>query len=517
MDENHGTEIDEQHLNSISRRIMREFDAEGKLPVNFTLEEDETPSKLNFVPGAMDGAGVHGHYTIENQKEAAAAVANFLLQFFTTGNSGDLTRAAEILKEYRAITLIDSVLKDLRVTLRSISADKVVGECLQIILYSEHMELVKVAIAMLGIFELGEMDVCVRLVSDMGVYEELTLYSVFALQSWKNGNRYVFSLAQRVHGWGKIDAVEHLEPDSDEIREWIFMHGCSNSIMDAYLGLVCARKGDLISVLRKPAISPEEYNGASIIIEALLDEGPTPGISVYEHSREAIILFLAHSINHVNTLDLLRTILSVSEWLHDQNNDDYEEPRTACLDIISKPIWKDMVISEITRNDDEVSLFVAVNVANRVGYDISQELMTAVMKSPIKMCQYSRYLFGTREAAERAVSVYEVLLPLDDMKNGMGDYLFSDFLRSEHMCLESLLQELRRYPLLGSALIETGLQSKVIRMRNYACLAISAWTAATKTPLADLSPDLYRVLEMVGAHEVYDNLKVEITRILSGA
>jgi len=76
--------------------------------------------------------------------------------------------------------------------------------------------------------------------------------------------------------------VERLEPTSDEIREWILRKGCANEIMDAYLGLECGNKGNLIGALRHGSIDDELFEGISVIIDALLDEGPVEGISVYD-------------------------------------------------------------------------------------------------------------------------------------------------------------------------------------------------------------------------------------------
>jgi len=58
---------------------------------------------------------------------------------------------------------------------------------------------------------------------------------------------------------GQIHAVERLEPTSDEIREWILRKGCANEIMDAYLGLECGNKGNLIGALRHGSIDDELF------------------------------------------------------------------------------------------------------------------------------------------------------------------------------------------------------------------------------------------------------------------
>ena len=59
--------------------------------------------------------------------------------------------------------------------------------------------------------------------------------------------------------------------------------GCLNVISDAYPGLECAIKGNLIGALRRESadIDDELFEGISTIIDALIDEGPVKGITVY--------------------------------------------------------------------------------------------------------------------------------------------------------------------------------------------------------------------------------------------
>jgi hypothetical protein len=110
-------------------------------------------------------------------------------------------------------------------------------------------------ITILGLFDWSDSEEMQEKIITLGLYEEFTLYSVVAVQNWTNGNDVVFKIAKGVNGWGKIHAVERLEPASDEIRNWILTKGCENAVMDAYLGLECATKGDLIGALRAEALT----------------------------------------------------------------------------------------------------------------------------------------------------------------------------------------------------------------------------------------------------------------------
>ena len=100
------------------------------------------------------------------------------------------------------------------------------------------------------------------------MHEEFTAYVIFAL---KNGttqaNNQIWRLAQVLHGWGKIAAVEQLEAPTPEIKQWLLTEGCENRIMNEYLAYTCAVNGELDVALYEETISKELYDGAGLIIE----------------------------------------------------------------------------------------------------------------------------------------------------------------------------------------------------------------------------------------------------------
>ena len=114
--------------------------------------------------------------------------------------------------------------------------------------------------------------------------------------------------------------MEHLEPETDEVRDWILRNGCANGVMDAYLGLTCAIKGDLISVIRRDSIDNELFGSIAIIIDALLDEGPVAGISEYEHAEEVLSRYLSHAKRHATSVEHLWRILNLRDWAKNAEN-----------------------------------------------------------------------------------------------------------------------------------------------------------------------------------------------------
>jgi hypothetical protein len=80
-----------------------------------------------------------------------------------------------------------------------------------------------------------------------------------------------------------------------------------------------------------------------------------------------------------------------------------------------------------------------------------------------------------RERMARVVALAERLLPLDLIATGPGTELRLGKEWGPHGDLDSVLQELGRFPGLGWNLVRAGLHSKVTRNRNMALRALSEW------------------------------------------
>ena len=101
---------------------------------------------------------------------------------------------------------------------------------------------------------------------------------------------------QICHGWGRIHAVEHLKPDTEEIRHWLLTEGTINSVTNSYSALTCWYKSQAESILFGQP-TPEEYKGITILIEGLLNEGPVQGISALKNAEQVLQRFLEPSQN----------------------------------------------------------------------------------------------------------------------------------------------------------------------------------------------------------------------------
>jgi len=495
---------------SIYNIINDALTSDGRLPNNFALKiNTPAPNELRFAPGAAHNLfGGNG----AQANKGAKKMVKLLQRDWKKGSSSDAQLLA-LLKKYDTLSVADPVLDLIRKDYKNNDLQIIVDYASRLAFETRNEELVKLGIILLGLIDLSTFEEITDKLLTLALYEEFTLFSAVALGNCASGNDTLFALAQKIDGWGKINVVERLAPETEEIRDWLLRKGCENCIMDAYLGLECAVKGDLITALRRNTLDEALFDGISTIIGALLDEGPADGISAYEHAEEALQRYLQFAQTKATTLKHLWQIVNVQMAIENRADIACKELRALCKDITEKPTWQALIF-ETLENPENEELFFAVNVSNRLHLDITDVMFRAIKQHPIKHAAYLSIVCKNPDYARQLFEIYETTLPLDEMATGMGDHLFAETLRQEHLCLDWLLAELGKYPHSGIKLIQTALKSPVTRERIFACKALKEWVDLLGQPLKTLSPELFTLLSDTVSIEVYPNTKAAMKELL---
>ena len=115
---------------------------------------------------------------------------------------------------------------------------------------------------------------------EVGIYDEFTYFSVRMLSRsiWPKGNDEIFTLAKKVHGWGRIHAVDMIEPETQEIRDWLLYEGAENTVMCQYSSDICLQKAEAEKRL-DGFLSAKEYEAIGKLIRESLEGGPCRGVS----------------------------------------------------------------------------------------------------------------------------------------------------------------------------------------------------------------------------------------------
>lgn len=178
---------------------------------------------------------------------------------------------------------------------------------------SRNPEAVKFALSLLELLQPTQESR--ELVSTLALSDEFTLFCLYVIRGWEDGNEELFRLARLVHGWGRIFLVHELEADTPEIRRWLLTEGWDNHILSAYSARLCAQRGGLDALLAQEALTPEEFAAASGLVAALLDEGPVRNISVMEDGKKLLEAYLRHAGGMARTEEQRQTAEAVRRWL----------------------------------------------------------------------------------------------------------------------------------------------------------------------------------------------------------
>lgn len=242
-------------------------------------------------------------------------------------------------------------------------------EALWLLEHAAHREVVKFSIIVLGCTNCEKYK---DLLFTLGLHDEFTSYVIFALRNGTRlANDQIWRLAQSVHGWGKIAAVEQLEATTPEIKQWLLTKGCGNADMNEYLAYTCAIKGELAVALYPGTLSKELYDGAGLIIQTLLHEDIIDDdIEDYLFENAILYRFVDHARTHCQTLDDFYPLMKICEFVNaeeiwEERSDDQwmQQERIsiqkAIQPFINNPKWSQLAMDALQQYIDLRALEVA--------------------------------------------------------------------------------------------------------------------------------------------------------------
>lgn len=319
--------MDNNQLTSLYESIASSI-VNGALPVNYSLPRpDDDDSEFPWADGALDGVTIYhmgpSPMSEENQSLMEKAVR--------AAAARDYNRAYELFaslgKNVSAIYAIDDLQSFVLNHQEELDPQSLYEYSVYAVMSSRDKECVKYGLSLLELFDLDANEDLKKVIRTIGLSDEFTIFAVFLMKRWENGNNEIWHLAQKVHGWGRIHAIERLDPDTEEIRHWLLTEGVHNKIMEAYSALTCWEKADAQTALQHP-LTREEYKGIRNIIDGLLDEGPVAGISEIENAEDMILAFLRQSETLAIETEDHRIIRNIRSY--------YEDDDHACADIVSE-------------------------------------------------------------------------------------------------------------------------------------------------------------------------------------
>ncbi len=279
------THMDISRQMSLYDHILKAM-KDGMLEDDFSLPETEGDQEVSFADGAIDGITVY-HMSPRPLDESGAGLMAEALQAAGEGRFREADAAfAKLGSSFRAISIIDDLQRYILDHTQVLPAENVYRTALYLIFHSADRESVKFGLSMLELFRTDD-EAVKEAVRRIGASDEFTIFSVWNMLRWEDGNSEIFDLIRKVRGWGRIHALERLEPETPQIRRWMLFHGIDNDVMPAYSALTVWEKADIPALMERQ-LTKDEYEAVGRIITALQDEGPVPGISAIENAEDFI-------------------------------------------------------------------------------------------------------------------------------------------------------------------------------------------------------------------------------------
>ena len=491
---------------SIFDHVARHVPGEGPglLEGGDALPDDEAHGEggIRFAPGALEGTfvrfgaelGDDDAETADDKADPADEVGALhaaLVRLADRPGPRSRRAVSALFREGAARWLLDP-LRERLAAFPPRDPDRLYSELRSIVLESGHREEVKYAMVLLSGF--GRPDDA-ELFHVLGRHEEFTLYAAVALggvfedpvPEWKR-------LLLAVSGWGRTELAElMLEDPTPETREFLVRHGLGIG-NELTLAVGCR----LDEVLGAREVDDELLVGAGRILASLAEGLDSPDeLYDYEQGATAVERFLAHVATRPPTLEQFIHVDDVRTFLEGpQPTDDPElyvdhdaellrcgfdadrrrRALETCAELLDGPEWR--ALAERAVANPGFAYWPDFEAAKRLGVPLHDVVVERLEADPADGWMWHELVADAdRERIEEALALAGRLLDLDALATGPA----LDFVgrTPELRSLDFLLQELDRFPGLGWDLLRTGLRSPVIRHRNIALRALSAWPRAT--------------------------------------
>jgi hypothetical protein len=305
---------------SIFELITNNIDENGFLIENFELSNAEDPEKVKFAAGAMDGICIYhmAHSPLSDEDEKK------LEELIMLAGKNDFAEAekgfALLCKEHRAITIIDELQECIIDNKDKLNPNTIFEFAVNMFLHSSDTECVKIGLSILELFNTDDNEELAKAIRTVALSDEFTIFSIFLMRKWPTAEEDILDCAKHVRGWGRIHSVDYIEPTDNETKEWLLFNGTDNDVMPAYSAWNVFIKADVPSLIRRGNLSYEEMRAILKITEALMDEGPVPGLSNMDNPEVFLrdVLYRVEEGKYPFTEDDLKIIKDIQDYKAEQ-------------------------------------------------------------------------------------------------------------------------------------------------------------------------------------------------------
>lgn len=476
---------------------------DGSLPRGFSLSSEED-KQVRFADGAIDGMMIY-HMGPE---DFVADDMQIIAEIINTASAGDFEKAEFKLKnlceQYRALSIVDELQEYIFENSNKLDFENVLMFALIQILESSDVESVKFCLQIMGFIKPD--DDLKTIIRILGLNDEFTIFVIYNMLNWENANSEIFTLAQNVYGWGRIHAIEHLEADTKEIRNWLLHEGIKNDVMPEYSALTCMLKSDAVNRL-KNKLNKKDFSAIGQIIYYLLMDGPVDGIFELENANQVLLDYLKQA--EKQELDLLdyQTINEIKNYAE-------TELEAGKLVMISQKLLASEKCNKTVQ--DAVSIGEGIELARALNIPYKVALLKALSTDFENNYYKCDYLVEDERYLEDMLNVFRKNIPPASIITDPQDELGFDNKFPDNSKLDFLLQALPYKTLAGMDYLEKTISAVTIRNRSLSMQVLKSWVNTLQKPLIEFAPNLYEKLSLAFEKEINDDIKQSMSELLSG-
>lgn len=336
---------------------------------------------------------------------------------------------------------------------------------------------VKFGLALLGVVPPPDIETMLTL----GAHDDFTLYAVVGLKNSGAGERELFELARRVHGWGRIEVVERLADTTDsDVREWLLREGYQNSIIYEYLAPICARAGDLASRLAPDDVDDDLVASAGEMLEAIAAGNPGPPFSEYPDLAIAIDHYLRHLDRRQCTLRERRFVSALRNLVSEPDDLDLDEiERSRLLSVADSFLARThfrALVEPALRAPDPKTFWDAKLAAVDLGIDIYDAVVERIENSLDEHPLWFDLMAATTpDHIDASLDLGRRIVDIQSIATGPSPAIGLGPTFDAHVQVGWFLQGLADHPGNDWDFIAAGLESPSIQNRNGALRALQRW------------------------------------------
>ena len=459
---------------SIYQVLYDNLDEQGRLPRDFSLMgalQDQSGSQSFFFSDGFMEANVTGSDKGEEACPELIAVVEQIL----AGNYGEAVRNLKAYFAPEEEHLMNQVVLPLQHWIYdhrdTVDPERLIWFSGHLILEADQVELVKFALTLLEFYDLSEDEEFPDMLHLLAQCNEFTLFCLRDFSVWDTALEEIFRTAQNVYGWGRIFALEVLEPRTAPIRQWMLEEGWDNDVNPEYTALVIAQSVDLPGVVKRAALSDKAFRGAGHIIDALLQDEPAPGISEIRNPAALLKDYLAHAKTMARTIEDYTIVLHILQYVESHIEGEVQTTlKNQCGDILMSFACAQAVQEALEQGK-------GFDLARALELPYAEAAEKCLRQAPLDRISLLPYALTRDEAHNREIiHIYEQALPLGTLLGGDWDEMpVEQQLSKEYLDLNGVISQLYGYPGVGRNLILAALGSPASMNRNTALEVLQQW------------------------------------------